>query len=169
METNRAAATASPAAAQRGRPPLDDRKALTGIIFVLKTGIQWEYLPKEMGCGCGIAMWRPSVWSFGFGSAGSSGGPPKVPRTSGHDRPHFLTIFAVAAVACHGRNCRGAASTRATHRAAYNSRRTILHTLCTRLGDIRRIHSPCLSPSARERLPFDGDRLLRRCYQQGQM
>src|SRR5712672_2094473 len=41
-----------------GRPPLDDRKVLTGILFVLKTGIQWEYLPQEMGCGCGMTCWR---------------------------------------------------------------------------------------------------------------
>jgi len=25
-----------------GRKPIDDRKALTGILFVLKTGINWE-------------------------------------------------------------------------------------------------------------------------------
>jgi transposase len=41
-----------------GRPPLDDRKALTGIFFVLKTGIPWEDLPCEMGCGCGMTCWR---------------------------------------------------------------------------------------------------------------
>jgi transposase len=41
-----------------GRPPLDDRQALTGIIFILKTGIPWEYLPWEMGCGCGMTCWR---------------------------------------------------------------------------------------------------------------
>lgn len=41
-----------------GRPPVDNRKALTGIIFVLKTGIPWEYLPLEMGCGCGMTCWR---------------------------------------------------------------------------------------------------------------
>lgn len=41
-----------------GRPPIDDRMALTGIIFVLKTGIPWEYLPQEMGCGCGMTCWR---------------------------------------------------------------------------------------------------------------
>jgi transposase len=43
---------------QGGRPPVPDRKALTGILFVLKTGIQWEDLPQEMGCGCGMTCWR---------------------------------------------------------------------------------------------------------------
>jgi transposase len=37
-----------------GRPWLEDRKVLTGIIFVLRTGIPWEELPQEMGCGCGL-------------------------------------------------------------------------------------------------------------------
>jgi transposase len=41
-----------------GRPPLDDRSALAGILFVLKTGIPWEYLPQEMGCGSGMSCWR---------------------------------------------------------------------------------------------------------------
>jgi transposase len=41
-----------------GRPPIDDRKTLTGIIFVLKSGIPWEMLPQEMGCGCGMTCWR---------------------------------------------------------------------------------------------------------------
>jgi transposase len=42
----------------RGRPRLDDRAAFTGILFVLKTGIPWEYLPQEMGCGSGMSCWR---------------------------------------------------------------------------------------------------------------
>lgn len=41
-----------------GRPRIDDRKALTGIIFVLRSGIPWEYLPMEMGCGSGMTCWR---------------------------------------------------------------------------------------------------------------
>ena len=41
-----------------GRPRLDDRKALTGIVFVLKSGIPWEMLPHEMGCGSGMSCWR---------------------------------------------------------------------------------------------------------------
>jgi transposase len=41
-----------------GRPRLPDRAALTGIIFVLRTGIPWEWLPQEMGCGSGMTCWR---------------------------------------------------------------------------------------------------------------
>ena len=43
---------------QGGRPRVPDRACLTGIIFVLKTGIQWEMLPQEMGCGSGVTCWR---------------------------------------------------------------------------------------------------------------
>ena len=53
-----------------GRQPLDARPVLTGILFVLKTGIQWEHLPQEMGCGSGMTCWRrlrdwqkAGVWS----------------------------------------------------------------------------------------------------------
>ena len=59
-----------PPSEKGGRPPLDDRAALTGILFVLKTGIPWEDLPKEMNCGCGMTCWRrlrdwqaAGVWS----------------------------------------------------------------------------------------------------------
>jgi transposase len=41
-----------------GRKPLGNREALTGIVFVLKTGIPWEFLPQEMGCGSGMTCWR---------------------------------------------------------------------------------------------------------------
>ena len=41
-----------------GRPPVAHRAALTGILFVLKTGIGWEDLPAEMGCGSGMTCWR---------------------------------------------------------------------------------------------------------------
>jgi transposase len=41
-----------------GRPPIPDRAALTGILFVLRTGLPWEYLPQEMGCGSGMSCWR---------------------------------------------------------------------------------------------------------------
>lgn len=41
-----------------GRPWVDDRAALTGIVFVLRSGIPWTMLPAEMGCGSGITCWR---------------------------------------------------------------------------------------------------------------
>jgi transposase len=41
-----------------GRPRVPDRAALAGIIFVLKSGIPWEMLPQEMGCGSGSTCWR---------------------------------------------------------------------------------------------------------------
>jgi len=41
-----------------GRPPVADRAAFAGILFVLKTGIPWEQLPQEMGCGSGMSCWR---------------------------------------------------------------------------------------------------------------
>jgi transposase len=41
-----------------GRPRVSDRAVLTGILFVLKTGLPWEYLPQELGCGSGITCWR---------------------------------------------------------------------------------------------------------------
>jgi transposase len=52
-----------------GRKPLDYRKVLTGILFVLKTGIAWDDLPAELGCGCGktchhyLRLWyQAGVW-----------------------------------------------------------------------------------------------------------
>src|SRR5712675_291639 len=41
-----------------GRKPISNRQVLNGILFVLKTGIGWEYLPLEMGCGSGMTCWR---------------------------------------------------------------------------------------------------------------
>jgi transposase len=41
-----------------GRRPLDDRRVLQGILFVLHTGIGWEHLPQELGFGCGMTAWR---------------------------------------------------------------------------------------------------------------
>lgn len=40
-----------------GRPRASDRVALAGILFVLRTGIQWHELPSELGC-CGKTCWR---------------------------------------------------------------------------------------------------------------
>jgi transposase len=52
-----------------GPKPLDYRKILTGILFVLKIGIAWDDRPAELGCGCGktcrsyLRIWHQAgVW-----------------------------------------------------------------------------------------------------------
>lgn len=41
-----------------GRPRVPDRACLAGIVFVLRSGIPWEMLPAELGCGSGMTCWR---------------------------------------------------------------------------------------------------------------
>ena len=41
-----------------GRKRLDSRKVLCGILFVLYTGIRWDFLPQELGYGSGMTCWR---------------------------------------------------------------------------------------------------------------
>ncbi len=47
-----------PSKARGGRPRVPDRAVLSGIVFVLKSGIPWRMLPKEMGFGSGVTCWR---------------------------------------------------------------------------------------------------------------
>ena len=65
-----------------GRKPITHRQALTGILFVLRTGIPWAALPLEMGCGLGgellaapggmAASWRldAGAWDAAHPAAG---------------------------------------------------------------------------------------------------
>ena len=41
-----------------GRPRVDDRACLTGIVYVLRTGMPWRFIPQELGCGSGVTCWR---------------------------------------------------------------------------------------------------------------
>ena len=50
-----------------GRKPVPDRACLTGILFVLMSGIPWEMFPQEMGCGSGMTCWR---WLDDWSKAG---------------------------------------------------------------------------------------------------
>ena len=43
---------------RRGRPRVSDRRALNGILFVLRTGIRWNHLPTQLGFGSGATCWR---------------------------------------------------------------------------------------------------------------
>ncbi len=47
-----------PFKARSGRPRIPDRAVLSGIVFVLKSGIPWRMLPKEIGFGSGVTCWR---------------------------------------------------------------------------------------------------------------
>jgi len=48
----------SPPRPKGGRRPIENQAALTGILFVLRSGIPLEMLPAEMGCGCWMSCWR---------------------------------------------------------------------------------------------------------------
>jgi transposase len=53
-----------PASCKGGRPPVDDRAALRGIIFVNRTGIPWQMLPTEVFGVSGSSCWRRfSQWT----------------------------------------------------------------------------------------------------------
>ena len=41
-----------------GRPWVDDRATLNGVLYVLRTGIAWRHLPTELGWGSGVTCWR---------------------------------------------------------------------------------------------------------------
>ncbi|WP_423198884.1 MULTISPECIES: transposase [unclassified Cupriavidus] len=41
-----------------GREPVSDRAAMVGILFVLRTGIRWNALPRDLGAGSGVSCWR---------------------------------------------------------------------------------------------------------------
>ena len=67
---------------QGGRPRVSDRACLTGIVFVLRSGIRWQMLPQELGCGSGMTCWRRLRLATG-GCVGP--GPIKKAAPCSHD------------------------------------------------------------------------------------
>lgn len=57
MESDSTAVATFTAQTQR-RQTLLARPCFTGILFVLRSGIPWEMLPQELGCGSGMTCWR---------------------------------------------------------------------------------------------------------------
>src|SRR5918997_6723048 len=41
-----------------GRPWVDDRATLNGVLYVLRTGVAWRHVPTELGWGSGVTCWR---------------------------------------------------------------------------------------------------------------
>src|SRR2546423_14538414 len=72
---------------QGGRPRVPDRATLTGIVFLLRSGIPWELLPQEMGCGSGGTCWRRVGGRAGGGGGGRAPPPPLGPAGAGAPAP----------------------------------------------------------------------------------
>ncbi len=69
-----------------GRKRLDQRKVMCGILFVLYTGIRWEFLPQELGFGSGMTCWRRlRDWNVGVTEPRiRTGEGPSLPGDGGH-------------------------------------------------------------------------------------
>lgn len=52
--------------AGQGRPPLEQRKVLEGIFYVLRTGCQWKAVPGEYGSGSSIHRYFQKWQEAGF-------------------------------------------------------------------------------------------------------
>ncbi|MFM9672477.1 IS5 family transposase [Streptomyces galilaeus] len=92
-----------------GRKPLPDQQVLCGILYVLHTDIQWEYLPKELRFGSGMTCWRrlrdwneAGVWqrlvkmcgrllARQGAKRGSHTGPSPVDRGRAGSKHHLIT------------------------------------------------------------------------------
>jgi transposase len=77
-----------PARPKGGRRRIPNRATLTGILFVLRTGMPWEWLPPELGCGSGRTCWRRlRDWQA---QGGMAEGAPTLVQCFGGRRPNRL-------------------------------------------------------------------------------
>ena len=60
-----------------GRPRVPDRACLTGIVFMLKSGIPWELLPQRDGVRLGDDLLAAAARLAGGGGLGPA--PPGAP------------------------------------------------------------------------------------------
>src|SRR5215218_2301260 len=77
---------------RRGRPPVDDRACLTGIVFVLHSGIPWEKLLhallQRVGQEQGIDWDNCCVDSQSFRAVFGGSSPAKIPRIGPKKAPN---------------------------------------------------------------------------------
>ena len=52
-----------------GKPRVDDRRVLSGIIFINRNGLRWCNAPKEYGPAKRL-LWLPPIMQEVFGSVG---------------------------------------------------------------------------------------------------
>src|SRR4029453_10490105 len=94
----------TPSHAKGGRRRMDDRDAFAAMIYVLRTGIQWNALPREMGASSTVhdryqewerlgffeELWRAGGreddWVGGRGGGGEGAGGARRVRRGGRQR-----------------------------------------------------------------------------------
>ena len=78
----------------RGVPRVDDRRVISGIVHVLKSGCRWKDAPGDYGPPKTLynrfVRWRAKgVWQEAFAALAAAGGPPsEVLLDSTHVKAH---------------------------------------------------------------------------------
>ena len=78
----------------RGVPRVDDRRVISGIVHVLKSGCRWKDAPSDYGPPKTLynrfVRWRAKgVWQAAFDALAAAGGPPaEVLLDSTHVKAH---------------------------------------------------------------------------------